>query len=251
MTMPPRAACLIPLLVIAVGCTPATVKTPASTSSSPIHLPQGSERVTLDPGDFVATVDHPFWPMRPGNVWIYRKTGADGTVLRVKMTVTGGTKRILGIEATAVHEKVTTDGDLVADTIDWYAQDTAGTLWFLGENAMGYKNGEVVSTSGSWEAGVDRAQPGIILPAEPQEGMTYRKEYYAGKAEDKAEVVSLDEKVDVRAGSFEGVLLTKQFSALNPGVVEQTFYARGLGPVLVVRVSGGKSRKELISIQRN
>lgn len=81
--------------------------------------------------------------------------------------------------------------------------------------------------------------------------MAYRKEYYAGEAEDEAEVLSLDAQIDVPAGSFEGVLLTKEFSALNPGVVEQTFYARGLGPVLVVGVSGGKSRKELTSIQRN
>lgn len=132
--MLPRSLPLIPLLVIAAACTQATVNTPASASSSPIHLPQGSERVTLEPADFVATIDHPFWPMRPGNVWIYRGKDADRNALRVKVTVTDGTKRILGIDATVVHEKVTTDGELVEDTIDWYAQDTAGNLWFLGED---------------------------------------------------------------------------------------------------------------------
>lgn len=246
-----RTVRLIPLLVIVAACTPATVKTPGSASSSPIHLPQGSERVTLDPADFVATIDHPFWPMRPGNVWIYRQTDAERNVLRVVVMVTDRTKRILGIEATVVHERVMTDGQLVEDTFDWYAQDAAGNLWFLGEDAKGYKNGEVVTTGGSWKAGVDGAQPGIILPAEPQVGMAYREEYYAGEAEDEAVVLGVDAQIDVPAGSFEGVLLTRDFSALDPGVVEHNFYARGLGPVLVLRVSGGKSRKELTRIQRD
>jgi hypothetical protein len=188
--------------------------------------------------------------MRPGNVWIYRETDADENVLSVKVTVTDRTKRILGIEATVVHEKVIVDGELAEDAIEWYAQDTRGNLWFLGEDAKAFKNGEVVSTRGSWKAGVDGAQPGIILPAEPQVGMAYRKEYAAGEAEDEAEVLGVDAQIDVAAGSFEGVLLTKDFSALNPGVVENTFYARGLGPVLVVGVSGGKFRKELSSIKR-
>ncbi|CAN5329928.1 hypothetical protein BH18ACT14_BH18ACT14_20460 [soil metagenome] len=129
MTVQPRTVPLILLIVLEAACSPAAVKTLESTSSSPIQLPQGSERVTLDPADFVATIDHPFWPMRPGNVWIYREREADGNVRRVKVTVTDGAKRILGIEVTVVRETVIADGELTEDTIDWYAQDTAGNLW--------------------------------------------------------------------------------------------------------------------------
>jgi hypothetical protein len=249
-----RAAPLAIVLVLSLGaaCAPASVgSNPPASAASSIQLPQGSQPVSLDPADFVATIDHPFWPMAPGNVWIYRETDADGNELRVEVTVTDETRQILGITATVVHDVVSMAGDVVEDTVDWYAQDASGNLWYLGEDTKEYENGEVVSTSGSWEAGVNGAQPGFILPADPQVGMAYRQEYYAGEAEDQAEVLSLDEKVEVPAGSYDGVLLTKDFTALDPDVLEHKFYARGVGPVLVVQISGGTSREELISFTQH
>ncbi len=185
--------------------------------------------------------------MTPGSVWVYSETDADGNELQVEVTVTDETKDIIGITATVVHDVVTMDGEIIEDTLDWYAQDTAGNLWYLGEDTTEYENGEAVSTAGSWEAGVDGAQPGIILPADPQVGMAYRQEYYAGEAEDEAEVLSLDESVDVPFGAFDGCLQTEDSTPLDPDVVEHKYYAEGVGPVLVVQVSGGESREELIS----
>jgi hypothetical protein len=220
---------------------------PSTEAPSAAPPPQGSEPVELDPADFVATIDNPFWPMAVGNKWVYRETDAEGTEQKVEVTVTGDTKEIIGITATVVHDVVSEDGDIVEDTLDWYAQDAAGNLWYLGEDTKEYENGKVASTEGSWTAGVDGAQPGIILPAQPEVGMIYRQEYYRGQAEDAAEILSLDEHVEVPAGTYDDVLQTKDYTPLDPDVVEHKFYASGVGPVQVIAVSGESSREELLT----
>jgi hypothetical protein len=213
-------------------------------------LPQSSEPVTLDPALFAGVaLDHPYWPMNVGSVWVYRSTDADGAVQKVEITVTDKTKQILGITATVVHDIVTEDGDTVEDTLDWYAQDATGNLWYLGEDTKEYDGGKVVSTEGSWEGGVVGAQPGILLPADPAVGMAYRQEYYAGQAEDAAEVLSLGEHVKVPFGTFDGVLQTRETTALEPDLVEQKFYATGVGNILSVDISGGSGREELLSFK--
>lgn len=209
-------------------------------------LPQGSESVELDPADFVAGIDNPYWPMAPGNKWVYREESDEGAEQRVEVTVTDRTKKILGIDATVVHDVVTEDGEVKEDTYDWYAQDTSGNVWYLGEDTKEYEDGKVVSAKGSWEAGVDGAQAGVIMPADPKVGMTYRQEYYKGEAEDAGEVLSLDAKAEVPYGSFDHVLKTKDYTPLEPDVVEHKFYAEGVGPVLTIGVSGGAGREELL-----
>lgn len=226
---------------------PSTAAVKASPSPTARPLPRGSDRVDLDPADFVSTIDNPFWPMAIGNAWVYRETDAEGTEQTVEVTVTDDTKEIEGITATVVHDVVTEDGELVEDTLDWYAQDAAGNVWYLGEDTKEYEGGEVVSTEGSWTAGFDGALAGILLPADPEVGMTYRQEYYAGEAEDAAEILSLDEHVEVPFGTYDDVLMTKDFTPLDPDVVEHKFYARGVGPVQVIAVSGGTGREELIT----
>jgi hypothetical protein len=228
------------------GVSPTGSGTTAETAAPP--LPQGSEPVELDPADFVATIDNPWWPMAPGSRWVYRETDGEGGVQKVVVTVTDRTKSILGIQATVVHDVVSEDGEVVEDTDDWYAQDRWGNVWYLGEDTKEYDNGKV-STVGSWEAGVDGAQAGVILPGRPEVGLAYRQEYYAGEAEDGGEILSLDEQAEVPFGSFEGVLMTKDFTPLEPDVLEHKFYAQGIGPVLVVQVSGGTSREELLSFE--
>jgi hypothetical protein len=212
-------------------------------------LPQGSEQANLDPADFTDTIDNPYWPMRPGTTWIYSERDLDGSKQRAVVTVSDKTKVISGIRARVVRDVVTEEGAVVEDTFDWYAQDKEGNLWYLGENTKEYKDGKVASTAGSWQAGVDGAEPGIILPATPSVGMSYRQEYYKGEAEDSAEIVSLDEWTEVPAGAYKRLLLTKDFSALEPDVLEHKFYAKGVGPVLVLSVSGGTAREELVELK--
>jgi hypothetical protein len=213
-------------------------------------LPQGDEPVKLDPADFTTTFDNPYWPMRPGNRWVYRETEAGGSTNRVEVVVTNQTKEIVGIETRVIHDVVTKDGQLVEDTFDWYAQDARGNLWYLGEDTKEYKKGKVASTEGSWEAGVDGAQPGILLPGEPQVGVSYREEYYKGQAEDAAEILSLNEWVEVPYGSPRNVLMTKEFTPIDPDVLEHKFYAKGVGPVLVLGISGGSKREELVTFTK-
>ncbi len=222
--------------------------TGSTAEASPPPLPQGSKAVELDPADFVSGIDHPYWPMAPGSRWVYRETDAEGSEQRVEVTVTDRVKTIVGIEATVVHDVVSEYGEVIEDTFDWYAQDKWGNVWYLGEDTREYDKGKV-STEGSWEAGVDGAQAGVILPGSPEVGLAYRQEYYAGEAEDAGEILSLEEQVEVPFGSFENVLMTKDFTPLEPDVLEHKFYAQEIGPVFVVQVSGGSSREELLSFQ--
>jgi predicted small lipoprotein YifL len=220
---------------------------PPSEAPSRAALPHGSEPIDLDPALFAGVaIDNPFWPMTAGSHWVYSETDGEGNEQRIEVTVLPETKEIVGIQATVVHDLVTQDGETVEDTLDWYAQDTFGNLWYLGEDTKEYEGGKVVSTEGSWETGVDGAQAGIILPADPGVGMTYRQEFYAGQAEDAAEVLSLDEHVEVPLGTFDGCLQTKETTALEPDVVEQKFYARGVGEVQAIQVSGGTSVEKLL-----
>jgi hypothetical protein len=210
-------------------------------------LPQGNEPVDLDPADFSTEIDNPYWPMTPGSHWVYREIAGDGAVQRVDVKITGRTKRVAnGIAGRVVRDVVTQGGEPVEVTDDWYAQDSDGNIWYLGEDTAEYENRKVVSTEGSWEAGVDGAQPGIAMPADPEVGMTYRQEYYAGVAEDEAKVLSLDEQAGVPFGHFTGVVMTKDLNPLEPRLLEHKFYARGVGPALTLDISGASGREELV-----
>jgi hypothetical protein len=215
------------------------------------ELPKGSETVHLDPADFTTRIDNPYWPMRPGSRWVYRETDSEGTRQRVVVTVTNQTKLIAnGITARVVRDVVTEKGRFVEVTDDWYAQDRAGNVWYLGEATTEYENGKPVSTSGSFEAGVDGAQAGVIMPAHPRPGLRYRQEYYRGEAEDRASVVSRREQAEVPAGHYRRVLMTRDVNPLQPKILEFKFYARGVGPVLAMSVSGGSDREELVRFRR-
>jgi hypothetical protein len=229
-------------VVIAAVALPATF---AGARSCNDPLPQGSEPVTLDPADFVPRIDNPYWPMAPGTRWVSREFDFEGSQ-RVTVSVLERTRDIEGIEATVVHDVVSERGELVENTFDWYAQDVCGNVWYLGENTKEYENGEVVSTAGSWEHGVDGAMAGVVVPGDPQVGLTYRQEYYAGEAEDTGQIVSLDEQAQVPFGHFRNVLLTRDYTPLDPKVLEYKLYAEGVGPVLALGVSGGSDREELL-----
>jgi hypothetical protein len=210
-------------------------------------LPRGSERVDLDPADFTTRIDNPYWPMALGSRWVYRETDAEGKEQMVVVTVTNRTKTVAAsVKTRVVRDVVTEDGQPVEVTDDWYAQDECGNVWYLGEDTTEFENGRPVSKAGSWEAGVDGAQAGIIVPAEPRVGLQYRQEYYAGEAEDAAEILSTDEQAEVPFGHFTGALLTKDFTPLQPKILEYKLYAKGVGPVLVLGVSGGSDREELV-----
>ena len=233
------------------GAASSTASTAAAAgSSSQRGLPQGSESVNLDPANFSINIDNPYWPMSPGSKWIYSETDTKSTNQKVVIEVTNKTKMIAnGIEARVIRDTVTENGVPVEITDDWYAQDREGNIWYLGEDTAEYKNGKVTTRSGSFEAGVDGAQPGIAMPANPEPGLSYRQEYYKGEAEDKAAVITVgEEQVQVPFGYFnKDVLMTRDLVPTEPKVQELKFYAPGVGPLLSVHTDGAGGRAALLS----
>jgi hypothetical protein len=198
---------------------------------------------SINPVDFVAGVDNLLFPLVPGTRYVYQ--GGEETT---EVTVTNNTKQILGVTTIVVRDVVSVGGEIIEDTYDWYAQDKAGNVWYFGEDTKEYEGSQLVSTEGSWEAGVDGAKPGIIMHAtQPAIGVPYRQEYYACEAEDMAEVVSLNKSVTVPYGSFDNCLQTRDFTPLEPDVSEYKYYAPGVGLVLEVAVQSG-ARTELIEV---
>jgi hypothetical protein len=238
-------------IVLTGACAPGTPS--SEPSPEPPRKPAAFEegepyRPRIDPANFVAVIDNPYLPLRPGTTLIYEgMSGGEREV--VKVTVTDDTKDILGITATVVRDRVFVEGKLAEDTFDWYGQDRQGNVWYLGEDTKEYENGKVVSTEGSWEAGVDGAQPGIIMLGDPQPSDTYRQEFYEGEAEDVARVLALDESVTVPYGSFDGVLRTEDWTPLEPKIRENKFYARGIGVVFERLVRGGKEVLRLVGVK--
>jgi hypothetical protein len=240
----PRIGIALGLLGVAL----AVAMSPVAMAST---LPQGSDPVQLDPADFSTRIDNPYFPLVPGDRYVYRETDGSSKQ-RVVISVSKKTKLIEnGITARVVHDRVTEHGEVVEDTFDWYAQDSEGNVWYLGEDTVECKNGHIKNHSGSFEAGVDGAQPGVIMPADPEPGQKYRQEYYAGEAEDKAEVLSVSEKTSVPFGHFRDVLLTKDLVPLEPRVSEYKMYAPGIGLLLAVKTSGGEGREELMRIKHD
>jgi hypothetical protein len=233
------------VLLIGAGCDGGD-----DTSGAGSGLPQGAEPVDLDADTFTTEIDNRYWPMVPGARWVYREIDEEGEALKVIVTVTTETKTIAnGVTARVVRDTVTRDGELVEDTFDWYAQDDEGNVWYLGEDTAEFEDGKVTSRAGSFEAGVDGALPGVIVPADPVDGMQYRQEYYEGVAEDNGEVLGTEELAQVPAGLYRNALLTKDTITIEPDVLEYKLYAPDVGPVLILGVSGGGGREELVTFQ--
>jgi hypothetical protein len=228
---------------------PALDSPPASPAAS--KLPTGADPVNLDPADFSADITNPYWPMKPGMRWIYRGIEEGESSQDIVIVATTTTKKLAnGITARVVRDTARSKGQIVEDTVDWYAQDTQGNIWYMGEQTAEFENGKVVSRAGSWEAGKDGAMPGIMIPAQPEVGQKYRQEYKKGDAEDNGQVLALNNLVEVEAGQYKSALVTMDTSTLEPDVVEFKFYAPKVGPLLALDISGGAAREELVKIEK-
>ena len=224
--------------------TPPATAAPTEQPRNPAGYVEGATFApVIDPASFVEGIDHPFFPMEVGATFIF-----DGDE-HVEVEVLADTKRIMGIPATVVRDRVFEDCALVEDTLDWYGQDAQGNVWYLGEETAEYENGEITTTAGSWEAGVDGALPGIIMLADPQAGDIYRQEFYEGEAEDIGEVTAVTGSVSVPAGAWSGsdVLVTEEWTPLEPDVRERKIYARGFGVVRIKAIQGGDELTVLTS----
>ena len=213
-------------------------------------FPQSSEPANLNPADFTTQIDNPYFPLPVGALWHVRVTNQEGTVQQQVITVTDKTRKMGdGVTARVVHDVVSEHGKPVEVTEDWYAQDKEGNVWYFGEDTAEIHNGKR-DTSGSFEAGLNGADAGIAMLAHPTVGQTYREEYYVGHAEDRSRVLALDQQAEVPFGHFRNVILTEDYSPVEPNVLELKMYAPGIGQVLAQTVSGGSEREELISFTK-
>src|SRR5437016_6382494 len=203
----------------------------------------------IDPANFVRHVTNPFLPLPPGQTFVYEGHTKDGFVHN-DFIVTRKTKVILGVTCTEVHDVVYLDGELAEDTLDWYAQDNQGNVWYFGESTAEFEDGRPVTVEGSFTAGVNGDKPGIIMEAHSVPGDFYRQEFALANAEDNALVVSLDATVNVPAGLFHHCLKTEETTPLEPDALENKFYASGVGNVLTVDLRTG-DRIKLVKIHPN
>lgn len=194
----------------------------------------------LGPSDFVAAVDNPYFPRIPGMTWAYEGMTDEG-LRRTETEVLTETFEILGVDATVVSNRDYLDGELTEDNLDYFAQDRDGNVWYLGEEVANYEKGVLHDHGGSWLAGDDGNIPGIVMLADPTEriGETYLQEHLLDSPRDQAEVISVSERVDVPAGSFDGVLQTHDTSAVELDLDEHKFYATGVGLVRTIDLTTG------------
>jgi hypothetical protein len=230
---------------------PPALDSPAASPLAAPKLPMGADPVNLDPANFSADITNPYWPMKPGTRWIYRGIEEGEPAQDIVVVSTTTTKKLAnGITARVVRDTGRAEGQVVEDTRDYYAQDSQGNVWYLGEQTAEFEKGKVVSRAGSWEAGKDDAMPGIMIPAQPEVGQKYRQEYKKGDAEDNGQVLAMNNLVEVKAGQYKGALVTMDTSRLEPDVVEFKFYAPNVGPLLALDISGGAAREELVKIDK-
>jgi hypothetical protein len=212
------------------------------------HHPAPGVQTQAKPIAWVNAITNPYFPLPPGTTFHYEGT-RDGIPNTDDVAVTHNTKVIAGVTCAEVHDVVYANGVPSEDTLDWYAQDADGNVWYFGEDTKELDpDGNVISTEGSWQAGVNGGVQGIVMEANPHVGDKYQQEFSAGVAEDTAQVLNLNRQACVAYGCFDDVLLTKELSALEKGSTDHKYYAAGVGNILEEAVKGGEERSELVSI---
>jgi hypothetical protein len=231
--------------IVGTGLLGAGILVAAATAFTDGRSSQAHAGAAVDPGHFVRHITNPYLPYSPGSRWVYSGV-KDGVTQRDIVTVRRRTKAIMGVSATVVTDVATQRGTVLERTTDWYAQDDRGNVWYLGERTADYSGGGV-DTSGSWQAGVHGARPGIVMTAHPQVGDTHRQEYLAGQAEDQYWLVDLNQHVSVPFGAFRHAALTLEWSRLEPNVIDRKQYVRGIGVVSERAAQGPPEIAELVS----
>jgi hypothetical protein len=203
------------------------------------------------PSGFTANVDNPLMPLKPGTTLIYKGV-KDGKPQRDVFKVTRRTKSVGGVPCRIVDDRVYSAGGRLSErTSDYYAQDRGGNVWYFGEDTAELDaHGKVTSTEGTWHAGVDGARAGLFMPAHPRLGEHHRQEYYKGHAEDQFRVASLHSRIKVPYGDFPGALQTREWTRLEPDVLDAKYYVRGIGEVYEGSLKGPREVFKLVAVKR-
>ena len=201
----------------------------------------------IDPAAFTTRIDNPYHPLRPGTRWVYEGRTDEGSERKV-VEVTDEIRVVMGVPCVVVKDTVTLEGELYEETVDWFAQHRDGAVWNFGEETRKRADDGQFTPAGSWEAGLGGALPGVIMPADPRPGGPYYQEYLPGEAEDMAQVIQDGASLTVRFGSYVRVVVTRDWSPLDPGVVEHKHFAPGIGLIREEAVEGDEYRMELVEL---
>ena len=217
--------------------------------SSPAAAAMHARRTTPDPAQFTrGSITNAWFPLKPGTRMVYRGV-KDGKHLRDVFYVTHQTRTIQGVVCRSVADRGYLNGVLAERTTDWYAQNVTGDVWYFGERTAELNRlGKVTSREGSWLAGRDGAKPGIYITAHPRVGQARRQEYYKGHAEDHFKVLSTATQVAVPMLRSRHAVETKEWSPLEPGVVDHKYYVRDIGVASEQAAAGPKETARLVSV---
>lgn len=247
----PVAAAVLAAALLAAGCGDSDDSADREGEPVPTTAPvvdpgdDGDYDPMVEPTEFVEAVENAYLPLSPGARWVYEGE-SDGEPERIEVVVTDETRDVMGVTTTVVRDTVRRGGEVVEVTDDWFAQDREGNVWYFGEDSKEYEDGEVAGTEGSWEAGIDGALPGIVMRATPMVADAYRQEYLPGEAEDMAEVLRTYATLSVPFGAFGQVVVTEEWSPLEPETIEHKYYAPGVGLLREETVEGGEGFAELV-----
>jgi len=202
----------------------------------------------INPENFVDNVTNIYFPLNVGAIFTYQSQTEDG-LETIVVTVLSEKKIVAGVSCTVVRDVVSLGGQVIEVTKDWFAQDTDGNVWYMGEDVSNYENGVLVDHEGSFEAGVDGAKAGIIMMSGPVLEMPYRQEYYFNKAEDWGKVVAKSVTVTTSYGTFNNCLKTADWNALEPDApMEFKYYAPNVG-LVKEEIERSTEYVDLISIE--
>ncbi len=252
-TGPTPSATISTPVVVTVGA-PVTASLTPTKTPLPSKTPKPSATPKYAPvvkaSNFVKSIDNPYFPLVPGSTALFSGTSGTGKLIE-QVTVSKKTRKIMNVTCVEVSSTLTVNDKLSENTINWYAQDKQGNVWLFGASVKKYNaSGKVSSTAGTWQAGSKGALPGIVMQANPGADLTYRQDYYKGKAEDMAQVLSLSESVTGKSGSYTNVLEIKEWSPLHPDIVVNKWYAKGVGLIMSKMVQGGNQELQLTEAKK-
>jgi hypothetical protein len=253
------SAVLVVCFAIMASCKKGLVDYPSNASKPMLSISQASNSAeksacpVIDAANFGSNITNPYFPLAPGTAFHYVNRiieGVDTSYEQVEVSVSTNTKIIAGVQCREVHDVVREIGVVTEDTYDWYAQDKSGNVWYFGEHTKSMKDKNGSTTEGSWKAGEQNACPGIIMWANPQmhTGEIYYQEFLAGTAEDQGQVVNTNSRVIVPYGVFTRCLKTKEFTNLEPGVIEYKYYAANVGLLKTEMTTGGNELEVLTTV---
>ncbi len=198
---------------------------------SPTNNQEWQDTFNLENCDFSSNGANSYFILEPGYQLILEGE-EDGAKIQLKITVLNEMKIVNGTEASVVEEIETEDGEIVEISRNWFVVcRPSNDIFYLGEEVDIYEDGKIVDHEGAWEAGVNDARLGLIMPGKVEIGFKYYQEVAPGVAEDRAEIIGFDRTVETTAGQFEKVLETEETNALKPDEKESKFYAPGIGLV--------------------